>query len=307
MTRAVTILVVASMIGAQTTLLSAQSNDSRALFDRISWSTGPADGPLGTVGQVRVPPFCRFTGEKGAKTFMEATENPPSGNEVGVLLCASASDSSQWFVVFSYDASGLVRDDEKGKLDQAAILSTIQRGTEAGNKERRQRGWEEIEVAGWERAPYYDTTTRNLTWSTRVKAKGASEVSVNHSVRLLGRGGVMHADLVAGQEELASAVAAFDGIVSEFEYLPGSRYSEWREGDKVAEYGLTALIAGGAGAAAVKLGLFGKMWKFIVALVLALKKLIIVGVLAVVAFVKRLFGGKTNEPANAGVGGDTSK
>ena len=63
-----------------------------------------------------------------------------------------------------------------------------------------------------------------------------------------------------------------------FHLLPGQAYSDWRSGDKVAKYGLTALIVGGAAAAAVKTGLLFKFWKLIVA-----------GFLALVAFVKRAF------------------
>jgi ABC-type methionine transport system permease subunit len=48
------------------------------------------------------------------------------------------------------------------------------------------------------------------------------------------------------------------------------------------------LIAGGAGAVAVKTGFLAKMWKVIVAAVLALKKVLIVAVIALAAAIKRL-------------------
>lgn len=269
---------------------------------RIPWTRGPVVGKLGDVAEVKVPANCRFTDADGAKQFMEATQNPPSGTEQGVLLCrgTTATDSSFWFVVFEYNASGLVRDDDKSKLDQAALLKTIQRGTEAGNEERRRRGWGEIEVVGWQIPPYYDSLTHNLTWATRLRDKGAAagEESINHSVRLLGRGGVMNVDLVADPSQATTAVAAFDSILTDYSFIPGQRYSEWRSGDKVAEYGLTALIAGGAGAAAVKLGLFGKLWKVILAVVLALKKLVIVVVVAIGGFFKKLFGKRKAAPAS---------
>ena len=269
---------------------------------KIPWAQGPLVGKLGDVAEVKVPANCRFTDAEGAKAFMEATQNPPSGTEQGVLLCrgTAAADSSFWFVVFEYNASGLVRDDDKSKLDQAALLRTIQRGTEEGNDERRRRGWGEIEVVGWQQAPYYDSLTHNLTWATRLRDKGsAGEETINHSVRLLGRGGVMNVDLVTDPSQAETAVAAFDRILTDYAFIPGQRYSEWRAGDKVAEYGLTALIAGGAGAAAVKLGLFGKLWKVILTLVLALKKLVIVVAVAIGSFFKKLFGKRKTAPASA--------
>jgi uncharacterized membrane-anchored protein len=128
--------------------------------------------------------------------------------------------------------------------------------------------------------PYYDAATNNLTWSVDGKDQ-EEEHSINHSVRLLGRGGVMNVDLIADPGQMATAVPAFNAAMSGFTFKPGHRYSEWREGDKIASYGLTALVAGGVGAAAVKSGLIGKLWK-----------LIVVGFLAIGAGIKRLFSRK---------------
>jgi uncharacterized membrane-anchored protein len=109
--------------------------------------------------------------------------------------------------------------------------------------------------------------------------------SVNHSVRLLGRGGVMNADLVIDPEALESAMPAFDSVIGGFGYLPGNRYAEWRDGDKVAAIGLTALVAGGVGAAAAKAGLLGKLGK----LLAAGGKAIFAGLVAAAAGLRALF------------------
>ena len=67
------------------------------------------------------------------------------------------------------------------------------------------------------------------------------------------------------------------------------------EGDKVAKYGLTALVAGGAGAAAMKLGLFGKLWKVIVGIFAAAGKAIVAGVAAVAAWLRSIFRKKSSK------------
>ena len=287
-------LVGATLFAAAPAL--AQDSSGSSPLSRIAWTAGPVKGRLNDVAEVGVPAGCRFTDAKGAREFMEITENPPSGHEAGVVLCSDHDrEKDYWFVVFEYDASGYVKDDEKAKLDQRKILQTLQEGTEAGNEERRRRGWEEIEVAGWQTAPFYDDATHNLTWATRIRAKGGTGESINHSVRLLGRGGVMNVDLVSGPEQYANVLGTFTEMLDNYEYVAGSRYAEWRQGDKVAKYGLTALIAGGAGAAAMKLGLFGKLWKFALGILLALKKLVIVAVAGVFAFVKKLFGKKKED------------
>jgi uncharacterized membrane-anchored protein len=60
--------------------------------------------------------------------------------------------------------------------------------------------------------------------------------------------------------------------------------------DKLAEYGLGALIAGGV---AAKLGLFAKLG----ALLLAFKKLIIIGFVAIGGFIAKMFGKKKDAAA----------
>lgn len=294
-TRAVRALCAASLLLLPLPLLAQDSP-----IDRIPWADGPVIGGLGTVAEVEVPAYCRYTDADGARMFMEATENTANGSELAILLCSDPQvESSMWFVVFSFEKSGYVRDDERKSLDAAAILKTLRRGNDAANRERESRGWEQLVIDGWAREPYYDSLTNNLTWSLRVAAKGNTEMSVNHSVRLLGRRGVMHADLVADPADMANAVAAFDSIVSTYTYLDGHKYAEWREGDKVAAYGLTALVAGGAGVAAAKLGLFPKMWKLIITVLVAAKKLVVVVVVAIGAAVKRLFRKKETSVASA--------
>lgn len=265
-----------------TALLAAPlAAQSKPAFDDIPWERGPVLGSLGSDAEVRVPAECLYTGAAGTKQFMELTENPVDGTERGVVLCntEAADSTSPWFIVFSFSASGYVKDDDKDELDADAILASIRRGTEAGNAERQKRGWGTINIDGWARPPYYDAATHNLTWATKLSAGGNQ--TINHSIRLLGRSGVMHADLVTDGTQYATILPAATGIIGGFGYTPGHRYSEWRSGDKVAAYGLTALVAGGAGAAMVGSGLLAKFWKVLVA-----------GIAALGAGIKRLLGGR---------------
>jgi uncharacterized membrane-anchored protein len=264
-------------------LLPSLAVAQEAQGPQVPWMFGPIQGTLGVIGQVQVGEGCGFADSDGTKTFLTLTQNPTSGSEKGTVLCQvvrSAADTTQWFAVFEYDEIGYVKDAEKEELDADKILKSLKEGNEAGNEMRRERGWETLDLVGWEKPPYYDPATNNLTWATRVRAAGGDE-SINHSVRLLGRGGVMKVDLVVAPDAYAQAIPAFDGLIASHEFNAGLKYSEWREGDKVAAYGLTALVAGGAGALALKSGLLGKFWKAIV----------LAGA-ALVAGVKKLFGKK---------------
>ena len=267
----------ASATPAQTAADSAARKARLAKFATIEWLTGPSKGRLGSIGEIQIPKGCRLTQEQGAKTYLDLTENIPTDEEVGLMLCEDRNDEDdQWWVVYTYDPSGYVKDDEKKTLNANEILSSLRKGTAEDNQERRKRGWDELRIDGWVRPPFYDEKTHNLTWSYTLGSSDSSK-SVNHSVRLLGRGGVLHADLVLSPSQIDSVVPQFDSVVYSTTFVPGSRYSEWKEGDKVAAYGLTALIAGGAGAAAMKTGLFAKLgaalaagWKVIAAAFVAL-------------------------------------
>jgi uncharacterized membrane-anchored protein len=227
----------------------------------INWQIGPAVGTLGSHAQIQIPDGYRFAGRDGVRTFMELTQNPTSGTELGVVIPPAGSGES-WFVIFEFNGVGYVKDDEKDKLDANGILDSMRKGTEQANEERRKRGWPTLEVVGWHTSPRYDPATNNLVWGIRGRSEG--EESVNYSVRLLGRHGVMDADLVLSPSGVAETIPSFNKLLAGFEFTSGNKYAEFRAGDKIAAYGLTALVAGGAGAALAKSGVLAKLWKLIV-------------------------------------------
>jgi uncharacterized membrane-anchored protein len=245
----------------------------------IAWQVGPTKGDLGGLATIDVPEGYRFAGKEGAQKVLELTQNPVSGKEVGVLMPVykEGDKSNAWVIYFEFDDVGYVKDDEKDKLDVDAILQSLKEGTEEGNKYRREKGWPDFHVTGWYKPPFYDLNTHNLTWAVVGKTSGNdTDQTVNYSTRILGRRGTMNVDLVLDANQVTDVVPEFDKLMGQFSYNPGGRYAEFTRGDKVAEYGLAALIAGGAGAALIKTGLLAKFWKLIVvgfaALMGAIKK-----------------------------------
>lgn len=249
----------------------------------VKWQEGPSIEDLGTIAQVRVPAGYVFAGANDTRALMEAMQNPTSGTELGFVAPAGLD----WFVVFEFDDVGYVRDDEKSTLNPDALLDSIKRGTEASNKERQRRGWASMTIVGWEQQPHYSETTHNLEWAIRGESSG--HVVVNQNTRLLGRGGVMRVTLVSDPNAFTATLPKFKELLDGYTFKPGHGYSEYRQGDKLAKYGLTALVVGGATAVAVKTGLFKWLWKGLV-----------IGAIALVAFVKRVFAPKKSltKPAN---------
>jgi uncharacterized membrane-anchored protein len=272
-------------------------------MDQIVWTQAGATGRLGSVATLKVPESCRFTDGDGSRIFAEGVQNLPNPQAIGLLVCRLSTDTSDdpayWFAEYSYSADGYIKDAASEKLDADAILQVVREGTAKGNEERRARGWSTMEVLGWEKTPFYDPRTNNATWAIIGLSSDDNSQSVNHRVRLLGRRGVLAINMIAGPTEYAAAVADLDRVVATTEYVPGEKYSEFQEGDKVAEYGLTALIAGGAGAAAAKLGLFGKLWKFLVALAVGAWKLVFAAAIGILGWIASLFKTKAKpQPAS---------
>lgn len=270
-----TLILVVSLVCLRSTT-NAQGNKNA-----IEWTDGPTAGKLGEIAQISVPDGYRFTGKAGAQKLLELTQNPSDGGEVGAVVPEVGRNDDIWFVVFEFDDSGYVRDTEKDSLNPDAMLGSIRDATEDSNKLREKNGWAIMHVTGWSRKPFYDPRTNNLTWAIlgNTQEQGKSpEAVVNYSVRLLGRQGVMRVDLVLSPNQVADVLPKFERLLDGFSFVPGQTYADWRSGDKIAKYGLTALIVGGAAAAAVKTGLLVKFWKLIVA-----------GFVALGAFLKRLF------------------
>jgi len=246
----------------------------------------------------RVPAQCRFTGPAGSLLFDESNQNLPNEESLGILLCdinpADNPEARVWYAQYSFSEDGYIKDAATEKLDADAILAVVKEATAAGNEERKKRGWGRMEVLGWAHVPHYDPATNNATWSIRGQDE-TGDVGINHRVRLLGRRGVLAVNMIAATEDYDDAVAQFNGSIAATAFIGGETYAEFREGDKIAQYGLTALIAGGAGAAAMKLGLFGKLWK----LIAAFGKVIVVAVLAIGAKIVNVFRKRTTSVASA--------
>lgn len=280
-TKTLRFVLAAVVVLAMAVSASAQDDQGSA----INWVPGPTTAQLGDgLASIKVPEGYLFADKAETKKIMAMTGNPPSDQEIG--LVAPADEAKTWFLVFEFNEVGYVKDDDKDEIDADAILSSIREGTEAANEERKKMGSDPIEIVGWFEKPHYDSNTHNLVWA--IEGKSKQDGLVNYDVRLLGRRGYVSATLVTDPKALAADLPHVQALLGGFSFDDGNRYAEWKAGDKVAEYGLTALVAGGVGAAAVKLGLFAQLGK----LLAKGWKLVAVGFAALAGWVKRLFGKK---------------
>jgi uncharacterized membrane-anchored protein len=248
---------------------------------QFNWQRGPATGAIGENATLAIPKDYVFLNVAETTRYVELSENIPTGDEQ-----LFAPTSGDWDAYFSFEPEGYVKDDET--LDADALLASMKSGQEESNAERRRRGWPALDIVGWHIAPRYNPQTKVLEWATILKAEGSAGTSINYNTRVLGRKGIMTVQLVSTPEKFDAALVAFKDRLDGFAYKPGDRYADYRAGDHVAEYGLAALVAGGAAAVAAKKGFFGMIAAFFA----AAWKLILPAFLGLGVWLKSLFGRK---------------
>src|SRR5205814_4303057 len=124
------------------------------------------------------------------------------------------------------------------------------------------QGYAAMELIGWAAPPRYDKAAHKLYWAKELKFSGETGNTLNYNIRVLGRRGVLVLNAVAAMLQLPEIEKNTPKILAAIDFNPGNRYADFSEasGDKVASYGIAALVAGGV---AAKLGLFKGLWIFL--------------------------------------------
>ncbi|HUG72023.1 MAG TPA: DUF2167 domain-containing protein [Steroidobacteraceae bacterium] len=252
-------------------------------LDNLAWVKGPTAVDLAGNSRLTVPDGYVFLDQSNTDKYLELNQNLTSGNEVMI-----APASFDWVAYLSFADEGYVKDDEQ--IDAPALLKALQAGAKEGNKERRRRGWSELHVIDWAVPPAYNASNKRLEWATLLEADDGR--SANFSTKVLGRRGHTSVIMVSAPEDLASARPGLEAVLGGYSFVGGERYADFVPGDKVAEYGLAALVLGGAAAIATKKG----FWAVLVAFVVTKAKLLFgVGIAMAVGLRRFVFGKKASD------------
>jgi uncharacterized membrane-anchored protein len=275
-------------------------NASRAQQEKLVSELKYRKGEINLVNglaKLSVPEEFRYLDSKDTETLLvKLWGNPPFGGNppLGLLVPAGFNPigGESWAVVIDYEEDGYVKDDEAGTIDYDKLLKQMQEGTREANKQRVKEGYAPVELVGWAAKPRYDRQTHKLYWAKEIKFGDSPEHTLNYNIRILGRRGMLVLNAVASMPQLAAIEAATPQILSMVDFSDGHRYANFdSKTDKVATYGIAALVAGGI---AAKLGLLKWLW----VVILAAKKFIIIGIVALVASLKKVFG-KAKPPREA--------
>lgn len=223
---------------------------------------GPADIPLRDQATLKLPAGYVWVPEPAASKLMRAMGNHTDSRELG-LIFPQAQDQ-HWMVVAEYEASGYIQDDDARNWNVDDLFKSLKEGTEAANEERRKNGHPELDIIGWVEKPHYSADTHRLVWSMSARRKGAegdAPMSINYNTYALGREGYITFNLITSLSDIPQDKAHAQTLLSALNFSDGKRYADFDSStDKVAEYGLAALVGG---LAAKKLGLFAVVAAFI--------------------------------------------
>lgn len=243
-------LAMAGTAGAQSASAPQAAEDTTARqLAELRWLPAGNTGSIDGKAQFKASPDFTFLDAGDTDKFLQLNGNPPQGSAYTI-----APVKGSWFGILRFSPEGYIKDDEK--IDADALLKQLKEQNVAGNEEKRKQGYGTLTLEGWALPPRYDDQNKRLEWGTRLRSDGDNAPLVNVSTRILGRSGYTSAILVSTPETLEADLAEFKRALKDFDYISGEKYSEWREGDKVAAYGLGALVVGGAAAVATSKGGF---------------------------------------------------
>jgi uncharacterized membrane-anchored protein len=225
----------------------------------LEYTKGPSTGNILDRATIKINKNQIYFNEENSKKYNEILQNLQHGRE-------NILEGRGWTAYFTFAEEGYIKDQED--LDANELLSQNKRNEEEGNKLRKEKGWTTMNTKGWFYEPRYNSDTRQLEWAFLIETDEGD--LVNYNTRILARNGYMRVVVAVTPDNFNANISEIKNALNSVTYNKGEKYSDFKQGDRVAEYGLAALIAGGAAAVATKkgfwaliAGFFGAAWKII--------------------------------------------
>lgn len=270
-------------------LIAAEDDSAEKKAEALVASLHPQHGKVvldGGIATLNLPENFAFLDKKDAATVLtDLWGNPPDPTVLGLLVPKDFNplQGQSWVVAVSFDDSGYVSDKDAANINYQDLLKEMQASSVEENKAREKEGYPPVELVGWAASPHYDAGSHKLYWAKELEFAGDKEHTLNYNIRALGRRGVLVLNAIAGMNQLPEIEKAMPEVLAMVDFQDGHRYVDFDPKiDKVAGYGLAALVAGGV------LAKTGFLKGLFLAL-LAGKKFIIVGAVALFTAVSRFF------------------
>ena len=200
----------------------------------------------GGIATLDVPDGFYFLDAADSERVLTAAwGNPPGSDALGMLLPEGMTpfDPGVWAVTITYEETGHIADEIAAQLDAGKLLARMQRDAARETEARKVEGYESIAVVGWMQEPHYDAATHRLSWGRVLRFGSLQDNTLNVSIRVLGRTGMVAIELVADEAREAEVAKALSGLADMAFFNPGHRHEDFDPAtDSISKTGLTELI-----------------------------------------------------------------
>lgn len=285
MLRGIGVQALFGLLTAFPAFAQSEADAAQQFLDSLRFREGQVAVPAAHA-QFKLGPGFRYLEAKDAQRVLEDFwGNPPDDSVLGLIVPAKTSlaDAESWAVVVTYSDEGFVSDEDANSIDYTEMLEEMKAGTEEENEAREQAGYDRVDLIGWAEAPHYDASDKKLYWAKELHFGETESNTVNYDIRVLGRHGYLSLNAIGDMQNMSEIQRGMQSLLPMAEFDSGYRYADFNEStDKLASYGLAALVGGGL---AAKTGLLAKIG----ALLLAGKKVIVLIIAGLAAVIGRIF------------------
>jgi uncharacterized membrane-anchored protein len=281
--------LVAAPLAADQGAYPKTEEEIQAAYDALQWRTGAGSYQLpGSHAVIQLRDGQALLLGADAERYSWLASGVEFPDTEAVLTYDSSDAASE--VYYEWRDEGYVDDSDWSDVDGDELLAQYRDATEASNEERAANGFKPMHVVGWLEPPHYDKSSRTVTYALELKDEDSNWA--NAVALRLGRAGYTEFTWVGSIGSFQSAggrPALLNEALAAHAFEEGYRYADFKEGDKVAAYGVAGLVA-------TALGLkFGKgLIAGLIAFLIAGKKVVIPAVLVfgagLVAVVRRFVG-----------------
>ncbi|MDB5972356.1 MAG: hypothetical protein JWQ90_4806 [Hydrocarboniphaga sp.] len=271
---------------------SPAQDSAASVMQSLKPQSGDIELP-GGIAQLRLNDAFRYLKPDDTQKLLEQVWGNPPGSgadTLGMIIPAGgdAAADNGWGVIVTYNQDGHVSDKDANQIDYADLLKTMQKAAADQNDERAKQGFPTVQLLGWAEPPHYDASAHKIFWAKDLSFGDQQHRTLNYFVRVLGREGVLELNAVAGIDQLEQVRRDMNKVMGMADFKQGNRYADFNQStDKLAAYGLAALVAGGV---AAKTGLLAK----VLAIAFAAKKFLVLILAGVAGMFGKFFKRRNN-------------
>jgi uncharacterized membrane-anchored protein len=243
---------VAVLIGGSSGAFAAAEHETanQREFDALPWAGG-TQKLAQSHGSFTVPRSGKMVVGARAARADELINGATSADSEAVAIVAHRT------LYLSYHDSGFVTADDWSNVDAASMLKDMTQKTEDENDARVKVGGQALHVDGWVQKPTLDAGRKSVRW---VLAMHDSHGRLVNAVALqLGRRGYERFTLASDGTNPQLDAAILSDAAKDYRFDPGFRFSDYVQGDKLAGFGIAALVGTAAGATIAKTVGFGAL------------------------------------------------